>query len=855
MSSQTRYVISPVAAAVAAALSPGQAVQAQAAEQAGSTGKTLEEIVVTARKRSESLQDIPIAIQALSQESLEAMGAKAMEDYARFIPSVSVVTYSSSSNVVVFRGAITSPGYIAASTSSVYLDEISITTTGSQPNVRMVDIQRVEALSGPQGTLYGSDAQAGTMRIVTNKPDTTGFEAIFDGELRGGDQSDGSYRGSLVVNIPLAEDKAALRLVGYNDHDGGFIDNVYGHTADQSYFYGPGLYPADFGTLDNSASVESAWNDADILGGRASLLWNFSDKWSATVSASFQQTEAGADNYYDPYAGDLEVIRFHDEWTDDEFSLFSLTLEGDLGFAQLVSATSYFDRTNEYLTDVTTYSHYWTALYCNDSGVPAAYAPYYVVNPDTGNVIWWPVYCSGPTADSDTLNAHFVDNQMNKFTQELRLSSQGDTLDWIVGLFYETTNDDFQSSFAQPTMGGDGSVNEYQQSLALAQYELWSGVSYPDATSSWYSASETDWEQKAIFGEVTWHINDQFDLTLGGRYYDRSNTNYYFVNRPGDFSMPAFVPPEPREGTDKEFIPKISVNYSFDAGNDSRMVYGLFTRGKRPGGINRQRGEPFFPGTYVSDLMDNYEFGYKSTFGDGAGRFNITAYHMKWSDYQHELTDPASTDCPRLGFPDDAIPGVCGQPWQRVVANLGEAHMTGVNVEADVVVGDNWVLGLNAEFMEAETDTNHDLNADGIPDVVSGLRLPLVPKFKSAAWAEYHWPVNFLGGNNAFVRTQWSYNGDSVSIIEPISPEESSNPQFINEAYVIGDLRFGIKGDDWEASIFINNLTDERAQMTHNDGQWEWGASNVAEGRDHTLRIFTNRPREAGVRFMKRWGD
>ncbi|MGB5628355.1 MAG: TonB-dependent receptor plug domain-containing protein, partial [Woeseiaceae bacterium] len=171
MTSQTRYVISPVAAAVAAALSPGQAVQAQAAEQAGSTGKTLEEIVVTARKRSESLQDIPIAIQALSQESLEAMGAKAMEDYARFIPSVSVVTYSSSSNVVVFRGAITSPGYIAASTSSVYLDEISITTTGSQPNVRMVDIQRVEALSGPQGTLYGSDAQAGTMRIVTNKPD------------------------------------------------------------------------------------------------------------------------------------------------------------------------------------------------------------------------------------------------------------------------------------------------------------------------------------------------------------------------------------------------------------------------------------------------------------------------------------------------------------------------------------------------------------------------------------------------------------------------------------------------------------------------------------------------------------
>ncbi len=852
MTLQSRSLLTPVAAAVAAALAPGQAVHAQ--DTAKPANKVLDEITVTARKRSESVQDVPIAIQALSQDTLAAMGAKAMEDYARFIPSVSVVTYSASSNVVVFRGAITSPGYIAASTSSVYLDEISITTTGSQPNVRMVDIARVEALAGPQGTLYGSDAQAGTMRIVTNRPDATGFEAIFDGEVRAGDQSDMSYRGSLVLNMPLVEDQVALRLVGYNDHDGGFIDNVYGHTADSSFF--GQAYPADSGTLDNSASVESAWNDADIVGGRASLLWNMGDNWSATIDASFQNTDMGADNYYDPYVGDLQTVRFHDEWTEDEFSLFSLTLEGDLGFAQLVSATSYFDRTNEYLSDVTTYAHYWTALYCVDSGYAAYTAPYYAVNPDTGNVIWYPVYCTGPTADSETLNASFVNNQTDKFTQEFRLSSQGDTIDWIVGLFYETTNDDYQSSFAAPTMGGDGSVSLYQDSLALQQYEIWGEQAYPQATSSWYSASQTDWEQKAVFGELTWHINDQMDLTLGGRYYDRSNTNYYFVNRPGSLDSPEpYVAPEARIGTDKEFIPKVALNYSFDAGADSRMVYGLFTRGKRPGGINRQRGEPFFPGTYVSDLMDNYEFGYKSTFGSGAGRFNVTAYHMKWSDYQHELTDPSSTDCPRLGFPDDEIPGVCGQPWQRVVANLGEAHMTGVNIEADMAVGENWVLGMNAEFMEAQTDTNHDLDADGIPDVVSGLRMPLVPEFKAAAWVEYHWPTQFLGANNAFIRTQWSYSGDSVSIIEPISPAESSNPQFINDAYLIGDLRFGITGDDWEASIFVNNLTDERAQFTHNDGQWEYGASNVAEGRAHTQRIFTNRPMEVGVRFMKRWGD
>ncbi|MEQ8205174.1 MAG: TonB-dependent receptor plug domain-containing protein, partial [Woeseia sp.] len=199
--------VTPVAAAVATALYPGVSAHAQEAEAA--TRGVLEEIVVSARKRTESAQDIPIAIQALSQDTLAAMGAKAMEDYARFIPSVNVVTYSNSSSVVVFRGAITGAGYIAQSTSSVYLDEISITTTGAQPSVRMVDIERVEALSGPQGTLYGSDAQAGTMRVVTNKPNPSIFESVFDGEVRAGPDSDLSYRGSLVFNVPLIEDKLA----------------------------------------------------------------------------------------------------------------------------------------------------------------------------------------------------------------------------------------------------------------------------------------------------------------------------------------------------------------------------------------------------------------------------------------------------------------------------------------------------------------------------------------------------------------------------------------------------------------------------------------------------------------------
>ena len=186
MQSNKRHLFTPIAGAIATALTPGQTVLAQSDD----SEVFLEEVIVTATKRSVSVQDIPATVQALTAETLQAMGAKGMEDYSRFIPSMSVLTFGAGSNTVVFRGAITSQGFIAQSTSSVYLDEISITTTGAQPGIRMVDIERVEALSGPQGTLYGSDAQAGTLRIITNKPNFDAFEAVVDVELRGGSKSE-----------------------------------------------------------------------------------------------------------------------------------------------------------------------------------------------------------------------------------------------------------------------------------------------------------------------------------------------------------------------------------------------------------------------------------------------------------------------------------------------------------------------------------------------------------------------------------------------------------------------------------------------------------------------------------------
>lgn len=871
--------VSPIAAAVAAALYPAQHAIAQDSGPTAESG-VLDEIVVTARKRTESAQDIPAAVQAITQDSLAAMGARGLEDYARFVPSINVVSYGPSSNTVVFRGAITGSGFISQSTSSVYLDEISVTQTGSQPNIRAVDIARVEALSGPQGTLYGSDAQAGTLRIITNQPLLNEFEAVFDGEVRGGGDSDASYRGSLVFNVPLIEDRLAARIVGFSDHDGGFIDNVFGHTPDSYGLDGTNKAAAQWGTLDNSAVVEERWNDADVYGGRLHLLWQVNDDWSATLSHHHQTTEAGADNYYDPFVGDLQVVRFHDDRQEEEFDMSSLRVDGDLGFAQLVAAVSYYERNTKSRQDITTYAHYWAAQYCHDAD-PAYYSPadfpYYWTNPDTGNIVWWPVYCQGPQVDADFFNASIGTSHDDKFTTEIRLSSAGDTIDWIVGFYHEDSTDASDSAFGAPTLGGDASTLTYPDSISANFWEWYysnyygAPVTYPNATAHWYNGSHTDWKQDAVFGEATWHINDSLDLTVGGRYFERSNTNWFYVNHPGgpdfagepdntagdrEYRLAHDGNPLGRTGDESQFTPKVSLSYNLD---DSRMVYALYSKGVRQGGVNRSRGEPFFPNAYESDIMDNYEVGYKSTFARGHGRLNLTAYKMEWSDYQLTLVDPSDKPClDENGIPlpesEFSIPGVCGQPFQTLVANAGNAHIDGVNVEIDYALGDNWLLGMNYEKMEAETDTEADLDGDGISDLIEGLRLPLVPESKGSAWIEYRQPVEWFGASEFFLRTQWSYAGSSLNILDPRGLDDP-NPQFKSDAYTIGDLRAGIVGGDWQVDVFVDNVTDERVTYTVESGAFGWAAAQTADGRPHHLTRYTNRPLEFGVRYTKRWGD
>jgi outer membrane receptor protein involved in Fe transport len=765
----------------------------------------------------------------------------------------------------------------------------------------MVDIARVEALAGPQGTLYGSDAQAGTLRIITNKPVMNETEVIFDGEFRGGSDSDASYNGSLVFNIPVMEDKLALRVAAYSDHDGGFIDNVLGYTADTNALLGT-KFTQQYGTLSNAHAVEKNWNTDQTNGYRAKLRWDMNDSWSATLTGQMQHVKATGDsNAHNPYVGKRQIVKFVDSHNKQNFKAYDLLIEGDLGFADLVSSTNYYKYAHSGVDGITDYAHYWSSVYCADSGIYAKAAtyvdtdaasttyqdamPYYYANPKTGYLGYFPRYCQGTDIDSDFYSTAQNIDQNTTVSQEFRLSNQGDRIDWIVGMFMQGSTNSWIANYAVPTDGiNDASL--WSTSYAASYYKHnfgERGIPFPSkATSNWHSEQRSKWNQTAFFGEVAFRFTDDLTLTLGARNFKRTNESAYYVDHPGsNYSfgqtpygvMDGDIDKEHRDanngrptnykGEDKITIPKISLKYNL---SDDSMAYALYTKGERPGGTNRSRGEPFFPGIYQPDVMSNFETGLRSTFGDGRGRLNVTAYFMKWDKYQLELVDPSSTKCDANGD-IAAISGldnsttvkvakVCGQPWQNLVANVGDAHINGINVDLEYALTQNITFGVNYEKMEAMTDTNHSLDNE-TPDtyeIKKDMRLPMVPEHKGSFWATWSAPTTMAGATNKFVRFQASTQGGSFNKLEEDSLNSSANPQYYVPGYTLMDMRAGLQGENWELTAFVDNLTDEVATYTRTQGDFGWAQAS-SKGRAHTVHDWISRPREIGIRFMRRWGD
>jgi outer membrane receptor protein involved in Fe transport len=769
---------SPLAMAIATAIAGAHAADALAAD-------ALEEVIVTARKRQENLQDIPESIQALRSETLARAGLQELEDYSRFLPSLSYTAQAPGANKLIFRGvADTDRSFYSDTSAAIYLDEQPLTQPTQTPEPRLIDIERVEALSGPQGTLYGGSAQSGTLRIVTNKPDPSKFETIVDATVKEGSTSDLNHDVSAVLNIPLVPNELAIRLVGFSAKDAGFIDNVFG------------LSPG--GTFDNADVVhKNKGGEGEYVGGRAALRWLPDDKWSVTAGVVYQDFEGAGNQDHEPFtAGDLNNVRFLDEKREDEWTQVGLTVEAELGFADLVSATTYFTREVFYHLDNTTYAAYLRNIYATYAADGDYYtsAPQYAFGPDPVGLGW------------------LQTQRTRRYSQELRLSHAGTQWAWLAGLFYEHFDDhwDYRSQ-----------MDDFESTNAFLNYWVpyYNAVPGTSENAFYHINNHTITDQFAGFGELTYFLNDQWSFIVGGRWFSQKRDRHFIISQPANTVIDDQHPIERTDG----FAKKASVRYRID---DRRMVYLLYSEGFRNGGANIVRQGAVLPREFEPDKLKNYELGFKSRWWADRLQVNVSLFHMAWDDFQTEVSDP-------------------GPLFASMVINAGDAEIDGVEVDLSVTPTDGLELGFNIGLLDTQLKNDlilppdpTDPNSTETVLALKGARLPISPETKWAAYAQYTLQQKVLGGS-PYARIQYSYNGDALNDLECSAPDCEAHQ--VMDAYEIVDAKIGIEGEegDWEVSVFVDNLTDERAQLYKFD---------IPVGA-----VTVNRPREYGVRFMKKW--
>ncbi|WP_082850205.1 TonB-dependent receptor [Halioglobus sp. HI00S01] len=720
----------------------------------------LEEVVVTATKRSASMQDVPISITALGQSDLDDLNITNFQDYVMQLPSVSFAQRRPGQANLFMRG-ISDGGNgnqsLQGPSVAIYLNEQPVTAIGFNLDVHVYDVERIEVLMGPQGTLYGAASQAGNLRIITNKPDPEAFDAGFDLTAETISEGDNGYMAEGFLNMPLG-DAAALRLTAWWDDDGGYIDAVPDTIT----------YPLSGITRSNEGYVEDDFNTSEKRGLRAALLVDLNDSWTATASAMYQELEAEGVWDHDPEEfDDFEVDRFFDDRQEDEWAQFALTVEGDLGFADLTYAGSYLDR------DFDTYNDY--SHYSIDGAVEAYYTCY--------------VSYFGPCVDPSIQYSNH--SELTFQTHELRLASQGDRVDWIVGTFYSEQETAFDSRWSVPTINPGAAVEDdlyFQTDQVREDSEV------------------------SVFGELTYRFTEDFSATVGYRYFDGETTLEGFV---GTVWWPnccyTFSDTRPPDNVDSKAsyddgTAKLSLSYDV---SEDVMVYATYAEGYRAGGANRSPG---VGETYDPDFLDSYELGFKSTLLDGRWRLNGAAYFMEWDDIQ-------------LGFfnPDISLLGL--------VDNVGTAESLGFEFDTTFLATENLELSLAYAYNQAELTEDYFANdSSTTPDAEDGQDLPFTPDNKYTATARYSFDMFSMPSS---VQLNYAYTDEMYNDLFLSNREKMDDYGLLNAS-----LR--VEGDGWHATLFGENLTDEVAELYINSV-------------DIQRLVTVNKPRTIGVSFGMRF--
>lgn len=727
------------------------------AQQANTGGDT--DIVVTASKRQENLQDVPMAISAIGNERLNELQVKEFQDVVKFLPSVTIQTLAPGFSQVYFRGVASGENAnhsASLPTVGTYLDEMPITTIQGALDIHAYDFARVEALAGPQGTLYGASSMAGTIKLITNLPDTSGTYGSAGVELNTVAKGGVGGVAEGFVNAALSE-KAALRLVGWYRRDAGYIDNIAGS---RTYF-------TSQVTQNNAALVEKDYNDVNTYGARLALGIDLDDDWTIRptlmgqiqkANGSFAQERSSAVN------GKLQTVQYNPERSDDKWFQAAMTIEGKIGSWDLTVTGGHMRRKTETESDYSDYAYFYDELY--------QYGAYFTDNN------------RDPVNPNQYIQA--IDRYKRSFA-EIRVASPADARIRVIGgLFWQRQAHNIEQNYI---------IDNIADAITVTGTD----------SDIWLTKQLRVDRDYAAFGEVSFDITDKLTLTGGGRLYKFDNSLIGFFGYSAGFSgrtgeavcfAPTVVAGSPCTNLDKStsdtgFIHKLNLNYKI---NDNVMIYGTWSRGFRPGGINRRGTLP----PYGPDTLDNYEFGWKTSFGPF--RFNGAVYQEDWNNIQ-------------LSF--------LGANGLTEIRNAGIARIRGI--EADISFREGgFTLNLGGSYNDAtirrdfcrianadfDCSVNADLDGSGAIDQPNelnsplaprGSRLPVTAKFKGNAVARYEWPVGDL---DAHVQFAVNHIGKRRSDLRPFENGIVGN----FKAYTTADISVGIKGEGWSGDLFATNL-------------------------------------------------
>ena len=743
----------------------------------------LEEIIVTATKRSESVQSLPLSVSSISGEELRDGGMTEFFDYAVTIPNLS---FGAATDGILSNRSISLRGIEGTNTTGFYIDDTPITET---IDPRILDLERIEVLRGPSGTLYGARSLGGTIRQITRKPNFEESNGWWRAEISNSAQSqDANYLLSASANLPLGRSLAVIVSGLVEDRAGVFdrqVGTIANHLADPASLVGP------------PSSVTKDVDSQQVVAAQANILFEPTDQLSFSLRAIYQRTELEGFPLADVTPDNFNQNRDFDvdEGGEDEWSLYALNVNYAFDLGTFTWATSLFERETFEYEASGSFINFLQALPGEDGGF--GLFDVIGVRPITS-----PIF--------QTLN-------FDTFVQEVRFASELEG-PWniVLGAFYQETDDDEAFVPRNYARGLNANFAELQRVVGIPGplEDIW-----PFGDLVFTSSRPTDVEETGVFGELSWDVSEKVSLVFGSRWFDTSIT---FSERQaglaagvplGEDQPLSGIAPEGGDQGESGFIFKGAIEYQ---ATQEMFVYALIAQGFRLGGANGS-----IPGTlgcpedllelglgnldtssYESDDLISYEAGIKTDLSSTM-RLNATVFLVDFEGIQQR------------------IQLACGFQFR---GNFGAARSKGVEMEFTSHLGANTQLAFNLGYTNAEfTETVAGINSKGDP-------LQFVPEWTASLVLDHVWPVAVLH-MDLFVRADVGYVGDSLSQV--------NSQERRRDAYEQIGLRIGAMNERYRAALFVRNLTDNIANLGD--------SRSIAAETPGRPRWVVSRPRTIGI--------